>query len=96
MLAHRAHRGVGGVTPDSREECNLRGAALGVAFAVAKVSTPFRYRFRYLVVATALHEIRWYHCGSLASSRTGVSAWGRRGGLGATPLSPTDLRLRVR
>ena len=70
MLAHQAHPAVDDRTLDSREECTLRGVALGAAFAVAKVSTPFCYRFRYLVLATALHEIRWYHYGSLASSRT--------------------------
>ena len=39
-------------------------------------------------------ETRWPRCVSVASSRTGVSAFGRRVGLGATPLRSTDLQPR--
>ena len=41
---------------------------------------------------TVVLESRWHCCGSFASSRTGVSAFGRRVGLGATPLHPRDGR----
>ena len=41
-----------------------------------------------------VHETYWHHYGSLAYSRTGLSAFGPRVGLGATPLRSTDLQPR--
>ena len=80
--------------PDSSEYCTLRGVTLGATLAVAEVNTPFRYHFRYPALATVFHESRWHCCGSFASSRTGVSAFGRRVGLGATPPFPPDVQPR--
>ena len=39
-------------------------------------------------------ETCWHRCDSVAGSRTGVSAFGRRVGLGATPLRSYDLQPR--
>ena len=49
------------------------------------------YLCAYPSLVTVL-ETRWHRCDSLAGSRTGVSAFGRRVGLGATPLHPRDGR----
>ena len=38
----------------------LAGVMVGAAFGVAEVNTPFRYTFRYPVLATVRLETRWH------------------------------------
>ena len=62
--------------------------------AFPRYERPFRYRFRYPVLATVFHETHWHRYGSLAGSRAGLSVSGPMLGLGATPLRSDDLRPR--
>ena len=81
VLGHARHG------PDSREYCTLPGVTLRATSAVAEVKAPFRYNFRYPVPATVFHESRWHHYGSLACSRTGLSALGGERGWERPPFS---------
>ena len=71
-----------------------RGVTVGATF-VRMEDTPSLDSLLYSYIPSVIvHKSHWHHYGSLGYSRTGLSALGRKVGLGATPLQSTDLQPR--